>query len=351
MSTTEWHTYDSRAEAETARAGLLKAIERRAQNAAALTFADAIKDFCASKTEDCSAGTVETIRGRLVRFFSAAVDKNGRPAKLDLARPARLTEDGAQALYDALRPIVSVQEHRHSLSRAKALGAWMVAQGHWTENPIAGVEPKGKPNRGKPQLTRDEARTLRAWCLKEVGDEGAAATAVLVSMGLRASELCELRVRDLDDGATVLHVRGTKTEAAVRDLGIPYPTKERPDRPDLRALFQRQAERAKRRPSDQAPAVSPRLWGRDRWWVRREVARCCQAAGVPVVPPQGLRGTFASLARRAAVAPLAVADSMGHAGTAIQDRHYVRPEAAAAGQQEAAEEALRTVSDEAPRTE
>lgn len=277
-TTTRWHSYETEEEAQVARRHLLAGIRRLQQAAEALTWHQAIEDFCASLAEECQPQSIATLRGRLRRFF------------VHLSLPARLNADQAQGLYDTLRPKVSVQEHRHCLSRARALGTWLVNQGLWKDNPLAKIRPVGRPKRGKPQLTRDEARTLLAWCIGQAGDEGAAATITLLFLGLRASELCGLTVRNLDDGGRLLHVHGTKTEAARRTLGIPK---------ELRPILLAQAVVARRRPHN---GESPLLWGRDRWWVHREVTRCCRQAEVPVVPPHGLRGTWASLARAVATA-------------------------------------------------
>lgn len=104
----KWHTYPTREEAEREQAAALAALEQRREAAQALTFAEAIKGYCEERAEECNERSVETLRGRLRRFFGAG------GARLD--RPARITEAAAQGLYDALRPTVSVQEHRHCLS-------------------------------------------------------------------------------------------------------------------------------------------------------------------------------------------------------------------------------------------
>lgn len=319
-TSTRWHSYETEKEAETARRHILAGIQRIRQAAEALTWAEAIDNYCVARAEECRSSSIETLRGRLRRFFTEG------------QQPAKLNGDQAQALYDALRPKVSVQEHRHCLSRARALGAWLVEQGLWKENPLAKIKPVGRPNRGKAQLTRDEARKLLRWCLAQVGDDGATATVTLLLLGLRASELCGLVVRNLDDGGALLHVHGTKTEAARRTLGVPE---------ELQPVLRAQALVARRRPKGDLAAVSPALWGRDRWWVHREVTRCCKEADVPPVPPHGLRGTWASLARAVATAPTAVAEALGQAGTEVQERHYAKPEAMAAGAQRSVLKVLR----------
>lgn len=341
-------SYDTREEAEIEHKAAHRARDRAERAAQALSWAQAIEGYCGGLAETGALPrSVETVRGRLKRYFAPVLED-----------VAQITAEGAERLYRDLRvrksqagKDLSVQEHRHCLSRAKALGAWMVEKKHWRANPLSAVKAMGKPNRGKPQLTRDESRTLIAWILapEQARDEGAAATLILLVFGLRASELCALEARDVDDGGSLLHVRGTKTDAARRDLVVPGPTPEQPHVVDVRGVLLAQVERARRRPRGEVPCISPVLWGRDRWWVHREVTRCCERAGVPVVPPHGLRGTNASLARSAGAAPQVVADSLGHAGTAVQERHYALPGAVAAGHQQAVRGVLAGVAIPTPK--
>ena len=320
-----WFTYPTREEAEKERLKWKKAAQHVNAEAEAKTFADAIEDYCEDRREEMRPRSLETLRGRLRRFFATKLDE-----------PALLSPAAGQTRYDELRPTVSVQEHRHCLSRAKAFSAWMVEKGRWRQNPLAGVKPKGSPNRGKPQLTMDEWVRFVRWCVIEAqrGDEGAAVAAVVASFGVRASEACGLSVRDVDQGGMVLVVRGTKSEAADRSLEVPRPKTPDDQTPNMWRLLQDQIVRAKR-------AERVQLFGRDRWWVRREVIRCCVAAGVPVVPPHGLRGSWASTSRRIGAVPLEVAFGLGHAGTSVQDRHYVQPGASAQGAQRTALAVLR----------
>lgn len=74
---------------------------------------------------------------------------------------------------------------------------------------------------------------------------------------------------------------------------------------------------------------SRRIFGSDanRHWVLRQVHRVCKAAGVPVVPAHGLRGTHATLAVAAGATGDVVAAALGHESFTTTARHYARPEA------------------------
>jgi integrase len=112
--------------------------------------------------------------------------------------------------------------------------------------------------------------------------------------------------------------------------------------PQLQPLLKRLA--AGKQPSD-------RLFGpkATRYTVLRYVHRICKAAGVPVVPPHGLRGTHASLAMSAGATGDLVAAALGHESFATTERHYARPEAIAAAQQSGALRELSKSSREFPR--
>jgi len=62
-------------------------------------------------------------------------------------------------------------------------------------------------------------------------------------------------------------------------------------------------------------------------WLRRQVWRVCKLAGVPKVGPHWFRGTHGSLAAEEGTTSTAIAKAIGHAGTAVKERHYIRPDA------------------------
>jgi integrase len=137
-------------------------------------------------------------------------------------------------------------------------------------------------------------------------------------MGMRASEIVERTVRNLDDEGRLLWITDAKTQAGVRRLEVP---------PQLQEHLQRLAR---------GKSPSDRLFGRDadRHWVLRSVHRVCKAAGGPRVPSHGLRGTHATLAVGAGATSHLVAAALGHQSFATTARHYARAEAIEGAQQE-----------------
>jgi hypothetical protein len=78
----------------------------------------------------------------------------------------------------------------------------MVREAGWIAmNPLAEVTGVGQRNRGKKQLRIDEARRLVDMCIREAnqGDEAAVGVLTAFLLGLRASEVTDRVVRDLDD--------------------------------------------------------------------------------------------------------------------------------------------------------
>jgi integrase len=176
------------------------------------------------------------------------------------------------------------------------------------------VEILGQRRRGKDQLDRlDDARRWLDAALKLAGsgDVGAIAAATALLMGMRASEVTDRLVRDLDDDGRVLIIPTAKTRAGVRRLRIPEV---------LRSLLARLAD---------GKQPTERLFGAEanRYWLRFAVRRICRVAATPVIGPHGLRGTHATLAVQAGVTGDAVAAALGHESFAITASHYAKPEA------------------------
>jgi integrase len=176
--------------------------------------------------------------------------------------------------------------------------------------------PKSKA--GKAQLKRGWVLIFVQHCIELAKDKPrgyAAATLLVMYIGLRASEVLRIKKEDLLDDGSVLVVPKAKTDAGVRDLELePLP----------RALL-RTATKDLRR-SDRVFKLSHSRW---REWVVTESRRVTPVA----VNIQGLRGTFASTALRGASkageyfeAGLAdIAQYLGQAGTGVTKRHYLAP--------------------------
>ncbi len=159
--------------------------------------------------------------------------------------------------------------------------------------------------------------------LGERGDAGAAATLCASLLSMRPASIANRSRKHLDDGGRVLKVtaKGKTVELSlVGETEIAERTMRR-----MRAVLAIQA----RGKLPDAPLIGT---GHDRWWVRREVRRLCALAGVPVVPPKGLRGTHASVGRRLGISPALLAEGLAHS-EAVQERHYATASAVAAGHQ------------------
>lgn len=250
-------------------------------------------------------------------------------------RPKVRWVDGRRVQPDEGEPL-SADSHRAALKEAKSFLRWCVEQGWLVANPAEGVKPIGKLRpRGKSlgkagiKLRIAEARAWYAKALElaDLGDTGAVAALCGLELGLRAGEIACRRVRDLDtdvDDGDVLHVEGRKNG---EDLSLPIGATLRPHL--LRLAEGRDPERylfELRPPSVAHPAGTPRT----RWWVRAQVHRVCDAAGVPRVTAHALRGLLATLLLERGAALADVAGLLGHDPKVTQE-HYAAPGAADLG--------------------
>jgi len=268
----------------------------------------------------CSAHTAEDQRARLLSWLGDSLEDE----------PGKLTPKRAAALYERLVQTPSLKTgqpltaatHRYYLKVAKALFRWMVSKGYLRESPFASIQPVGRPNRGKKQLRFDEAERFITTAFQrfdEQQDTMALAAVTALLLGCRASEVLQLRVRDLDCGGTKLWVaardgeyRG-KTINAARDPDVPEVL-----RPRLLKLS-----------ADQAPdaylfGLSSTGKPKSRQLLHIAVRRLCVAAGVPVVCPHSLRGVWATAGVRSGALSHAVAAALGHGSFAVTAKHYVQ---------------------------
>ena len=301
--------FETREEAE----ATIQSLKRQQRQQAGISVGDALDVYqqwlaeVGHKGEGNKPRTVETTMQRLRRFFAAA-------AKIAVNA---LTPASAGKLYEELTG--AVDSRRNILAEAKTFLRWCLTKGWTKTNALENVQGLGRRRRGKPQLTTDEARKFLARALElGVEDDGAIAAAMALLMGMRASEIVERTVRNLDDEGRLLWITDAKTQAGVRRLEVP---------PELQGHLQRLARG--RGPTD-------RLFrsGTTRHWVLRSVQRICKAAGVPTVPAHGLRGTHATLAVDAGATSHLVAAALGHESFATTARHYARTEAIEGAQQE-----------------
>lgn len=279
------------------------------------TVSAAVEAFLARKTElDRAPATIESYDDRLRAMLSPVWD-----------RPLRAIANRGAELYGQAqtgpRGRRAADTHQNALAAASSFGRWCVKRRWLKADPFADVEPVGRKALGadKAQLTVDESRRLRAWCLSHSGDPDAVLTLAYLELGMRASELVGRCVRDLDDDGHQLRIGKTKTPAGRRRLLIADQLRE--------ALLGLAADRPQDAPLFAHLDGSP--WSRHVAYGR--VRRACAAAEVTVLPPQALRRTQATLATEAGATGLMVAAHLGHdipAPPAVTHRSYVAPEAA-----------------------
>ena len=269
----------------------------------------------------CSARSAEDQRARLRGWLGDSLQDE--PSKLTPKRAAALYESLVQTPTSKTGQPPTAATQRYYLKLAKALFRWAVNKGYLSESPFASIQPVGRPNRGKKQLRFDEAERFISTAFQlfdERQDTMALAAVTALLLGCRASEVLQLRVRDLDCGGTKLWVaardsdyRG-KTANAARDPDVPEVL-----RPRLLKLT-----------ADQAPdaylfGLSSTGKPKSRQALHSTVQRLCVAAGVPVVCTHSLRGVWATAGVRSGALSHAVAAALGHGSFAVTAKHYVQP--------------------------
>jgi integrase len=268
------------------------------------TVGEVIDEFLAHKRQKgCMEVSITSLRNKLFLL-------------LPLSKPlAGIKPQTAERLYLALTERVAVMTHQKSLRNTKELFRYCIKKRYVAANPFADVQPIGKANVGKKQLRHDEARKLCNYLISESekGDRFALALLVQVTLGLRSGEVLNLRARDLDRGATLVVIDGTKTKNAKRCLELASPI--------VRDLL---LKRSKSLPPDapifaEAGATGPSLSSA----LQRALAACCRKAGVPIVCPHSLRGLHSSLAVKAGATSAFVAQALGHGSDAVTRRHYI----------------------------
>lgn len=220
--------------------------------------------------------------------------------------------------YEYRRARVSADTARNEIAEAKTFFRFLIERGTLMSSPAEGLKPalSGKRKKGKKQLRPSEAKLFLDHCMAGAakGDDACLACAMVLLLGLRASELVFRKVRDIDRLTCTLHIDDAKTEAGERVLEIPdvlWPliTEQMADKLPMAPLF---------------PATGESGF-HDRQWPCKQTKRICGILGLPKVTAHGLRGTHASLARQAGATSHLVSKQLGHSNTRVTDEHYVAP--------------------------
>ncbi len=298
-----------------------------------VTVADALdryRSYLASKEN--KPDSIENTSGKLRRFF----------APMLYVPIVRLTKAKAAALYEQLRTVpslrtgkpLSTDSHRNMLAESKTFLSWCVDERMISSNPLAAVKGVGKRRHGKPQLRIDEARKLRLLCHEKAtaGEDGPVAVLMGLLMGMRAGEIVNRTVRDLDDGGSVLWIPDAKTEAGKRTVEVPDELQ-----PYLLARCEGKAHDA---------LIFPAKRRGKHWrdWVAEESRRLCALAGVPVVCAHSLRGFVATVAIQAGGAAHLVTATLGHVNISTTLQSYALPGSAQHAQQKRALDRLGAIT-------
>lgn len=312
----------------------------------ARTTAEAIPRYLEHlRAKEDRENSIETTRWALSSFFPeplvlVALDTAHCQVLYDAVRtrPRRVQVDG-EWVVPAEGPPMSADSHRGILKQAKSFLRWCASKGWTNGNPADGVQGIGRLRKRGKSLgkagRRVRVREARAFYLKalelaRVGDTSATVALVAVLCGMRASEICRLRVRDLDsvdlDG-DVLHVEGRKND---EDLEVEVPE-------DLRPVLVKRAEG--RDPGEFLFAHGPgsrkarrKLAGRPygRRFVLDSVHRVCEAAGVPMMTAHACRGLLATVAAERGMAGHLIAATLGN-DEKVMSTSYAAPGALEAG--------------------
>lgn len=227
-----------------------------------------------------------------------------------------ITHKQLQSAYLERAKHVAADSHRNELAELKTFWRWVVSKRFVKTSPAEKIEPIGKRKRGKPQLRRGEARKFVSTALPmaQAGHDGALAALSLLMLGLRSGEIRSRRTRDVDCDANRvwLWIENGKTDAATRQLEVHEP---------LASLLVIQAKKNSEK-GLVFPARTSRGY-RGATWLRKNIRKICDQAGVPYVPPHGLRGTWATIAKEAGVATHAVAMELGHTNPSVTREHYL----------------------------
>ncbi len=221
----------------------------------------------------------------------------------------------ARELYAQRVKEASVDTHQGELRYVRRFIDWCIARGWIRVNPFADVKPVGeKRTRADEQLRVSEAQRVLNVALEESSLESLTVLMALL-MGLRAHEVVERVVRDIDADGTILWVPKSKTKAGVRQLEIPEVL-----RGQLLALC------AGKGPNDPVFIRDGKRTVATRHWLLYHVVRLAKVAGVPRVTPHGLRRTWMTLGVLRGSMVESVARRGGHADHGVTARrHYLAP--------------------------
>lgn len=196
---------------------------------------------------------------------------------------------------------------RQSLSVLRQTMGYAVTRGWIMANPVSGVTVPSLPRRESHVLTSAEVLELREACRPMPSDDRAPVdqsylVPVLAFTGLRVGEAAALNVGDIDLDGRRIHVRGTKTRAARRTVGIPEVLVDE--------LRQQIGGRSANSPAFLSPLryrLRPNAWRKAVHW-----PQATKRIGHEGLRVHDLRHTYATILRAAGADLKLLQASMGH---------------------------------------
>ncbi|MFO0578660.1 MAG: tyrosine-type recombinase/integrase [Polyangia bacterium] len=321
--------FDTRAAALSAQ----RAFERRHALKDALTVQQFVDRYLEHhRLKGTKPDTVAHMESRFRTFFSFASMTDRSVAGIDADEAREAYESHARRPKLKGEGLISAATHQEDLKFIRRMFEWGVEEKLTAANPFASVRSVGRANKGKHQLSVDEATrwlTIARQMIEREGDVVALAAAVVAGTGGRNSEIMWRRVRDLDEGGTRLWVRKGKTPTSNRILAIPtmfvpYVAALAANRPPHALLFVPDEEVNSREPCKSA--MRQRLV--------RKVKEICRLAGVDQVVPHSFRGLYATLGVCRTGDPDLIAAQLGHASSKVTTQNYIDSRVAGPAQQE-----------------
>ncbi len=173
---------------------------------------DLFRSFARHLRAEGRSERTAVVYGQAVRFFSQWLEAQGRPATVD--------ELNRAAIREWLATLADTQEPSTVKTRYRGLYrfcGWLVDEDEIPEHPMKTLSPPQPQMKLVPVLSDDELAALLKACkgkdFRDRRDE--AITRTLLDCGLRVSELCGLKVDDLnlDTETAIVTGKGNKVRA------------------------------------------------------------------------------------------------------------------------------------------